>query len=378
MFLLALKMFLRKRGTPSAVLAIALLIAILASMNSIINHLNWQTNILSRYVGIGQRYLILSINCTSLETSKVDKELASTIKTLMDTQYILTQKLFTANITTKSGSHKITVRAVDNVQEFLTVRNAIVKGVSGTFDDTQVYLGEILARTASINSGDHITLFVNNRSIIIEVAGIITTLTQSDAELIIPLKIITKSLLTEEESFFIEFAPKNPRTEDEIVNCLTQNLPPNTKVVKVQQLKEFLQGINAQTLSFLNLWSLTVYAIVSIASYIITVRLLTEANYDLAVIRALGAKGRLLFKLALTYTLIATLSGAIIGLATGVAIAQMASTAVRWILIDVNVTPFLEAWQALQILLLSLASSILGCIYPALKFAYTHSNEPSL
>lgn len=378
MFTHALKMFLRKRGTPSAVLAISLLIAILASMNSIINHLNTQTNILSGYVSIGQQYLIIGINYTPLEDIEISKELANTVEALMETRYVITQKLFTANMTTKSVSHTITVRAVDDVQEFLRLRSAVIKGACGASDDTQVYAGEILAKITSINSGDQITLTINNAPIVIEVAGIVTTQTQSDAELIMPLTLVGRSPSTEGEGFFIEFTPKDPKKEDEILNSLAPYLPPNTKVVKVQQLKTFMQGMNAQTLSFLELWSLTIYAVVFIASYIITVRLLTEASYELSVIKALGAGGSSIFKLALTYTLTTTLAGTIIGLATGVVIAQVAATAVRWILIDVNVTPFLEAWQALQIFLLSSASSIFGCVLPALKFAYAPHIESSL
>jgi ABC-type lipoprotein release transport system permease subunit len=39
----------------------------------------------------------------------------------------------------------------------------------------------------------------------------------------------------------------------------------------------------------------------------------------------------------------------------------------RWIQSNIEVVPFLKVDQALQILLLALASSILGCAFPALK-----------
>jgi ABC-type lipoprotein release transport system permease subunit len=39
----------------------------------------------------------------------------------------------------------------------------------------------------------------------------------------------------------------------------------------------------------------------------------------------------------------------------------------RWIHPSIEVAPFLKVDQALQILLLALVSSILGCAFPALK-----------
>jgi ABC-type lipoprotein release transport system permease subunit len=56
-------------------------------------------------------------------------------------------------------------------------------------------------------------------------------------------------------------------------------------------------------------------------------------------------------------------------MALGVAGAQTASTMLRWVNPTVDITPFIEAEQALKTLLLTLASSTLGCVYPALKSA---------
>jgi len=66
------------------------------------------------------------------------------------------------------------------------------------------------------------------------------------------------------------------------------------------------------------------------------------------------------------------------GIALGTAGAQTASTILRWILPNVDVTPFLEAEQALKTILLTLASSILGCINPALKSVRTKYMEQPL
>jgi ABC-type antimicrobial peptide transport system permease subunit len=93
---------------------------------------------------------------------------------------------------------------------------------------------------------------------------------------------------------------------------------------------------------------------------------------------AIGAKKRLVFTLILAYTVTIALLGSILGIALGIAGTQAASTMLRWILPSVDVTPFLEAEQALQTLLLTLASSVIGCIHLALKSARTRYMEQPL
>ncbi|MEZ0346228.1 MAG: hypothetical protein ABWK01_06740 [Infirmifilum sp.] len=52
-----------------------------------------------------------------------------------------------------------------------------------------------------------------------------------------------------------------------------------------------LRGLmDTQTLTFLNAWSLTVYAVAASASYLAAMGLIAEPSYGLAVPRAPGAK----------------------------------------------------------------------------------------
>jgi len=53
MSVLAYKMLLRKRGAALSILAMALLVAVLASMNSIINYINLQAQTLGGLVSPG-------------------------------------------------------------------------------------------------------------------------------------------------------------------------------------------------------------------------------------------------------------------------------------------------------------------------------------
>jgi len=66
------------------------------------------------------------------------------------------------------------------------------------------------------------------------------------------------------------------------------------------------------------------------------------------------------------------------GIALGTAGAQTASTILKWILPNVDITPFIKAEQALQALILTLASSFFGCIHSSLKSTRTRYMEQPL
>jgi len=364
---LSYRMLFRKGGTASSILAIALLVAIIASMNSIVNHINSQAEVLGGYVNVGGTFLILSRNSTSITNSKIDAELTSLLNNITDVKYTLPQRALTATLITDSGNHTILMRGIENVSSFLKLREAYVNGTSAK-SEAEANVGEILARLAAIDLGDELNLTVDNTALKVKVVGVVKTLTQNDAELIVPMESVYHLTGNNSEISVIEFTLKEDVKEEAILN-LIKLLPKDVKIVKAQQPKEFMQDINSQTLTFLNLWSITVYTVVAAASYVVTTRLMGESSYELAMLRALGAKKRLLFTLVLTYIAAVTLLGSILGVALGTAGTQIASTMLRWIWTSVEVNPFLEPSQALQTLLLTLASSTLGCLYPTFRCA---------
>jgi len=377
MTFLALKMLFRKGGTTSAILAVALLVAISTSMSSMINHINSQAEVLSRIPQIGEAYLILSNNSTSITDSQVDAKLADLVSDTADVKYVISQKVFVATLATNFGNYTALVRAVEDLQTFLNVRNSYVNGAVANASEMQTNIGEVLARLASIDVGGEVTVDIGGRSLKVKVMGIVKTLTQSDTELIIPMK--TADHLSGEDGkvSFIEFVPEDLNPGDETISRITELLPANTKIVKVQQLKNFMQDVNSQTLSFLGLWSSMVYIVVTAASYVLATRLIAESSYDLAMLRALGAKKKLMLKLVITYTATIAPLASTLGLAIGIGGTQVASTIFRWIWPSIEINPFLEPGQALQILLLTIASSVLGCIYPAFRSALkAHVEQP--
>jgi ABC-type lipoprotein release transport system permease subunit len=133
-----------------------------------------------------------------------------------------------------------------------------------------------------------------------------------------------------------------------------------------------------QVVTFLNIWSIAVYAAVALASYIVSTRLVIESSYELSMLKALGAKKHQIFTLMLTYITTIAFISSILGISIGITGTQAVSTMFRWMLQNVDITPFLEAEQATQIFLLTFISSIIGCIYPVIKSARTKYMEQTL
>jgi len=360
-------MLLRKRGTSSSILAVALLVAIIASMNALVNHISAQGEVLSELVNLGGNFLIINVDSASITLSEIDTNLTDLLSNVTDVKYVSPQRIITTTLVADSANNfTLTVRGVDDVNKFLTNRRAYVNG-STAKNELEANIGEILSRSTSINIGDEVNLTMGSNFVKLNVVGIIRTLTQSDTELIVPMETVSNLTGNDGVISAVEFTLKDDVDEEEAISRITKLLPPNVEIIKVQQLREFMQEMNRQTLNFLDLWSLTVYVVVAAASYIVAIRLIAESSYELTTLRALGAKKMLLFTLVITYTVTVSLLGSIIGQSLGIVGTQTASTFLKWTPLSVDIAPFLNVEQALQTLLLTFAFSLLGCVYPAFR-----------
>ncbi len=359
---LIFKALFRKGGTTSAILALALLVAILASIASVVNHVNLQTETLSKLRGTSETFLLISNNSTSITNSKVSTELIQLLNENDAVRYVLPQKIIAATIMVASNNYTALIRGVD-ITTFSQVRNAYVNG--SLANGMQANVGEILARMASIHKKDNISIAVQDKILSVEVAGIIQTRTQSDTELILPMNVTNILNQDNDKVSIIEFALKTNVNKE--IQQISELLPANVKIVATKQTETFVQDMNNQTLYFLSLWSIPIYAVVTATAYIIATSLTMESSYELTMLKTLGAKRTLIFKLILIVTFTITILSAILGIAIGVAGAQITSTLLHWALKGMEIAPFLEIQQTTQIIIFTLTSSVLGCIYPAIK-----------
>jgi ABC-type lipoprotein release transport system permease subunit len=365
MFILSFKIFIRKSGTAQSIIAIALLVAIISSANSIVNYLNLQSETIAGLVNPRGTYLILSSNSTALTDSKLSSDLPAKISNLSYVKNVFPQKMLTANLITNS-SMTITVRGVEDINNFLKSRGAHINGTIAK-NWTEANAGELLARALSIKLGDEIGIALGEKNVKVKVVGIFRSQTQCDTELLVPMKTANMLAGNNLTISFIEFSLKDDINSREAISQITQLLPENAKLIQAQQLKTFAQQINMQVVNFLNIWSIAVYVAVATASYIVSTRLIIELRYELSMLKALGAKKHQIFTLMLAYIATIAFLSSILGISLGVAGTQTVSTMLRWILQNVNITPFLEVEQVIQTLLLTFISSIIGCIYPITK-----------
>jgi ABC-type lipoprotein release transport system permease subunit len=363
---LAFKMLFLKKGTASAIFSIALLIALLTSVNCLVNNINAQTTALTQLASVGETYVLTSEGSSSLSNSQINTSILTQIKNNTDIKYATSQQLFMATLTLDNQTHSITVHGVDDVQAYLKKNGA---NINGTYSktDSQANVGIILANQAFINKNNNITLTVNGQSTQLKIVGITTTQSQSDTQLIIPLTTLQNLTQQNTTISYIEFSIKDTSKANQTISNLTQTLPSTIKITGTQQIVAFASDINTQTVTFINVWSIAIYIVVMAASYITCSRLINEAEYYLYTLRTLGAKKTSTLNLILIFVLVIALVGSILGLSVGVVGTQLASTAVRWVFGNTQLAPFIEVNQTLQILGLSLAAATIGAIYPAVK-----------
>lgn len=364
MLSLSYKLLFRKKSTVAAILALALLVAIVASMNTIANFIDSQTSSIGQLASVGDKYLALSKNSTSLSDSGISPETENAFNS-SEIASFYGQKIFNGNLQTGSGDYTVAIRGVENLSAYLNAQSANVNGTTAK-NMSEANAGVLLANVASLNKNDYANVTVGNASLTVKIVGVTTTQTQLDSELIVPIE--TADYLTNNSNLsFIEFIIKEGANGQDAVNHVASLLPKNVEVVKVEQTALFLQQSTRETLNFLAVWSIIVYVLVSAASYVIATRLIVESEYELAMLKAIGAKKPNLFSITFTYTMLTAVAGSLLGIALGIVGTQIASTVLRVVWQNIQVTPFLELAQLEQILALSLLFSALGCIYPAIK-----------
>jgi len=373
---IALKILFRKKSTASAIIAVALLIALLASVNALVNNINSQTALITKLANQGDSFLITSKDSTSISDSRIPANLIESIKTNPQVSYATAQQTTEATIKTNTTIYQATVRGVDDVRAFLTNQKASINGsVSG---ENQAAIGIIFAKMASVNKNDLLNLTINGKSVQLKVTAITQANQQSDTQITISLSTLQAITQNSDEISLIQFKIKDAAKANALLENLTRTLPADIKITSLQQVPTFAKDVNNQTATFINVWSIAIYLVVIAASYIIASRAVSDARYELYTLRTIGAKHKTTLILITVYALTIGLIGAVIGISLGIVGTQTASTLIRWNWGNTLLNPILNLNQALEILLLALAASLVGCIYPAIKGSKIITKETAL
>ncbi|MEM4521494.1 MAG: hypothetical protein QXF23_07215 [Candidatus Bathyarchaeia archaeon] len=364
-----LKMLLRKDDSFSAILSIALLVALIASTSSIANNLNLQVQALSRLVNVGGTIIITSRNASSLIDSKIGvehaQELIIKLENLTCVKRLSMQKILSVQVFSSTKNATAYMRLVDDLPSFLKGRNARLNGTLAS-NRMEINMGEILAKILSVNVGDKVIIQHYESQVDLRVSGIFRSQTEIDSEVVASMKLLEELTLPREVSLIEVVLGERSRVQEALTQ-IGRILPENLIATQAQQLLEFTKQTIQQTLNFLDVWFTVVYIAIAITSYVIVNRLIAESSYELTMLKTLGAGKGLLSTSIVLYTMIVALAGSILGVAVGTVGAQVAATIFRWIKPSVIIEPTLELQQTVLIALLTLISSIAGCIFPALK-----------
>ncbi len=284
---LAFKMLFHRRGTASAILAAGLLIALLTSVNCLVNNINAQTAALTRLASVGETYVIKSQNAASLSDSQIDANLIDVVKNASNVKYATNQQLNQATLTVHNQSFTIIVRGVADVKAYLTQNAAVING-SAPKTDSDADVGIIIANMVDVQKNDQIILTVNGQSTQFRIAGVTRTQTQSDSQLIMPLSTLQNLTGQTGVVSYIEFSIRNRGEAYQTISKLTATMPSDIDILSAQQVVQFADDINSQTVSFISVWSIAIYLVVVAAFHVTSSRLIDESGYDLYTLRTLG------------------------------------------------------------------------------------------
>jgi len=365
---LAFKMLLHKKGTASAIIAVALLVALLAAVDCLVNNINSQTTLLTKLANSSDTYLIVSETASSLSDSKVDFSLVSKIRNISNVKSAVFLRLTQATIERDSESFEVGVVGVDDLKSYLRVHGAYVNGSIGK-NSSQVNVGVVLANLAAIEKNSRLNVTIEGKTNDFSVVGTVQVSEQSDTQLLLPLETLW-AIQKNNASGYIEFVIADVNQAGATLHNISQVVPSDTRIVGTKQVAMFASDINSQTIQFLIVWSVAVYAVVAAASYIITARVVSEAEYELNLLGVLGAKKSFRCSLVLVYALFLVFIGSVLGVSLGIVGTQFASTVVRWVWGSIFLAPFLESNQEFTILLLSSAAALLGSLAPAYRAGY--------
>jgi ABC-type lipoprotein release transport system permease subunit len=357
-------MFFRKKGTFAAILAIALLVAIVASMAAIVNFINSQTTQVSQLASIGNKYLVLNKSSLFLSDSVLSTEAIEALNH-SSVKSCFSQKILSGTIQTRSGEFNVSIRGVDDVAAYLKAQQASLNG-SYAKGSAEADIGLLLGEVCSVNVQDSVYVSVGNVKLSLNVTGTVRTLTQLDSELIVPLQ-TANVLAGSNDVSFVEFTFKDNVNRQNALTSLSEVLPSDASVVKVQQTSQFMQQSVGETLNFLFVWSIAVYLVVAATSYVVSTRIVIDSDYELGVLKAIGAKSSTVFFCVFSFSVLIALVGSVLGLAVGLVGTQVASAGLRWFWQNIQINTYLEPLQVGQILLFSVVFSTVGCIYPAYK-----------
>ncbi|MEM2739209.1 MAG: hypothetical protein QXQ29_00185 [Candidatus Bathyarchaeia archaeon] len=274
-----------------------------------------------------------------------------------------------------SGSYRVRLRFIDDIRSYIDLLGARVEGRIPT-GGCEVLVGASIAERYSLKPSDTVRLAVGSLSLDVEVAGIARFRSQSDYEIIASTDIA--GILGFDGASAVEFRFKHGVDEGGALAMLSGILPKDTKIYGSRRIIDFAYMIDRQVAEFVYIWIIPVYMVLAVSSYVSSMNLIAGCSYELAMLRALGARRGVAAYSILAYVTLTSTLGSIIGLSIGLTGVQIASKILGWVAPSVSLTPTLNLYDATIIASTAVSTSIIGSLPHVFGSSKTSSIEGSL
>ena len=344
------KAFLFRKGTRDTILTIALVVAVLASLAAFVNAIVFRSRSIGKLGGGPSSAVIVGDAAIQSRLLRERMETSSS--------HILPGSVIPAWLEV-GGEDRAVFMVSTNVSEFVRVKNADLEGEIAE-EGEEADVGRVLARMANIEIGDDIRVKVGGEKVELHVVGIVSAHTQADVEVLVPEGFMESLAPSDNRFFTVEVRFAKNISGREAIASLANAASKGVDVVGMGQAAKFIEEVDSQTVSFLEAWSLIVYAVVAAVSGVGTMRLVNECERELEILRSIGASRRKVVGLLLLSVSGLGFVGSLIGISLGIVGSQVVSTGLGWIKPGVELSPFLGLGQTLKMLTLATGSSVFG------------------
>lgn len=358
MYSLIVRMMLRRSEAGLFVFSVALLVALPIAIASISYPLRLYLEQVSSWINPGGLYLV--VNGSAPSDSILDSRITGILKDFDTIGCIAIERIVEDTmILLDSGSYRVRLRFIDDIGSYIDLLDGRVEGRIPT-GCNEVLLGVSIAERCSLKPNDTVKLTVGSVNIDMVVVGIARLRSQSDYEIISSMD--TARILGFKDTSIVEFRFKHGVDEGEALATLSKALPRGIRIYSTRRISEFAYTIDRQIAGFIHVWIIPVYLVLAISSYISSMNLVYGCSYELGILKALGADGRVISSCILAYVALTSILGAILGLSIGLTGVQVASKIMGWINPSLSLTPVLSLYDATIIVSIAVSSSILGSI----------------
>ncbi len=356
--ILAFKIVLRRGASISSLALFAILCSILSSVYSMANYISQEAfGIASRISGSG----FLSIACSGIECQRVRGLLGSTEDLVFYVEAGL--EILDIEVMGRGVSAPVIYTNISAYRDALisSLRGDLPRGVF------EALVGERLAGLLGVGLGDEL-LIKGGVPAVVRVSGIYSSRSSMDGMAIVIWD--SDPCGSGRHSYCLIRIYLRDQGH---INKILEALRGSRAIISSEALnaREFIAGINREAGRLVSLWSLVVLAIVMASSYMLSIKLSIEFRDTAMRLYELGV-GRAGLALFLTMLIIITsLIGSVIGVSIGLVAIGIISTTSSWVTGSVRPSPYLELWDYISIVSMTLISSILGgiplSIYQAMR-----------